>query len=72
MSVSDRFIRLVYEGSAGWWPNLNRERWVEADWRGVSSKYGVRLHFGDALVCEVGVDECSERGILGCGRKGVV
>ena len=26
MSVSVRFIRFVYEGSAGWCPHLNRER----------------------------------------------
>ena len=38
----------------------------------MSVKYGVVLHSGDASVCEVGVDECSERGILGCGRKGNV
>ena len=30
--------------------------------------YGVGLHFGDASVCKVGVDVCSERGVLGCGR----
>ena len=78
--VSVRFIRFVYEGSAGWWPHLNRERRtlssrervISSSLIGVSSKYGVRLHFGDASVCEVGVDVCSERGILGCGRKGVV
>lgn len=38
----------------------------------MSVKYSVVLHSGDATVCEVGVDVCSERGVLGCGRKGVV
>ena len=54
-------------------PHFSREGYfLVADCRGVSSKYGVRLHFDDASVCEVGVDVCSERGILECRRKGVV
>ena len=83
VSVSVTLTRFVYEGSAGpgWWPYLNRERWtLSFRERAISSsllKGGVfqvwySAAFWYASVCEVAVDVCSERGILGCGRKGVV
>ena len=73
--ASVKFIRFVYERSAGWWTLSSRERVIFPSLIGEgclpSSKYGVRLHFGHVSVCEVGVDVYSER-FFGVGRKGIV